>query len=155
MEEVCAHAVVLVDEGDAGDIVLGRLTPDGLGLGLNPRDGVEDRNGSVEHTQGALDLCGEVNVARRVDDLDDMILPETGGGGRRDGHATLLLLDHPVHGCCPIVDLTYLVGLSSVVEDALRRGSLARIDMGHDADITEVLEVVLDLSHVSLLLMFG
>ena len=26
-------------EGDARDIVLGRLAPDGLGLGLNPRDG--------------------------------------------------------------------------------------------------------------------
>jgi hypothetical protein len=33
------------------------------------------------------------------------------------------------------VDLAHLVGLARIVEDTLRDGGLARIDMGGDADI--------------------
>ena len=147
VEEVGAHAVVLVDEGDAGDAVVGGLTPDGLGLRLDTGDGVEDGDGAVEDAQAALDLGREVDVARGVDDLDDMVLPEAGGGRRGDGDAALLLLDHPVHGGGAVVDLADLVGLARVVENALGGRRLAGVDMGHDADVTEVLELVLNLCH--------
>ena len=64
VEEVGAHAVHLVDERDARDLVLVGLAPDGLGLGLDARDRVEDRDRAVEHAQRALDLGREVDVAR-------------------------------------------------------------------------------------------
>ena len=70
MEEVCANAVVLVDECDAGNTVALSLTPNGLGLGLNASYCVENGNGAVENTQRTLYLSGEVNVARGVDDLE-------------------------------------------------------------------------------------
>ena len=73
VEEVGTHAVVLVDEGDAGDAVRGGLTPDGLGLRLDAGDGVKDRDRAVEDAQAALDLGREVDVARGVDDLDDVV----------------------------------------------------------------------------------
>ena len=149
VEEVSAHAVELVDEGDAGDAVGRGLTPDGLGLRLDAGDGVEDRDRAVEDAQAALDLGGEVDVTRGVDDLDDVVLPEARGGGGGDGNAALLLLNHPVHGGGAIVDLTDLVGLAGVVEDALRRGGLTGVDVGHDADVAEVLELVLNLCHVA------
>src|SRR3546814_6726126 len=46
------------------------LAPDGFGLGLDAGDGVEERNGAIEHAQRAFDFDGEVDVARRVDDVD-------------------------------------------------------------------------------------
>ncbi len=69
-EEVRPDAVHLVDEGDARDAVLVGLTPDGLGLGLDPADRAEDGDRPVEDPQRALDLDREVDVAGRVDDVD-------------------------------------------------------------------------------------
>jgi hypothetical protein len=71
--EVRADAVHLVDEGDARDVVLVGLAPDGLGLRLDAGDRVEQRDRAVEDAQRALDLDGEVDVARRVDDVDAVV----------------------------------------------------------------------------------
>ena len=62
--EVRPDAVHLVHEADARHAVLVGLAPHRLGLGLDARDGVEDRDRAVEHAQRALDLDGEVDVAR-------------------------------------------------------------------------------------------
>ena len=133
--EVGADAVHLVDEADARDVVLVGLAPDRLGLGLDAGHGVEDGHGAVEDAQGPLHLDGEVDVARGVDDVDPVVAPAAGGGGRGDRDAALLLLDHPVHGGGAFVHLTDLVVAAGVVEDALGRGGLARVDVGHDPDV--------------------
>ena len=59
--------------------VLVRLTPDGLGLRLDARDAVEAGDGAVEDTERALNLEGEVDVARRVDDVDAVVVPVARG----------------------------------------------------------------------------
>ena len=133
--EVGAGAVHLVDVGDAGNAVLVGLAPDRLGLRLYAGDRVEQRDRAVEHAQRALHLDGEVDVARRVDDVDAVVLPLAGGRGRGDRDAALLLLLHPVHDGSALVDLAHLVGATGVVEDALGRGGLPGIDVGHDADV--------------------
>ena len=144
MHEVGAHAVVLVDERDTGNAVALGLTPNGLGLRLNACDGVEDRNGAIENAQGTLDLSGEVDVARGVDDLEAVLnvvlSPEASGSCGGNGNAALLFLNHPVHGGCAFVDLTDLVGLTGVVEDALGSGGFTGIDVSHDAEVTSLLE---------------
>ena len=145
---VGADAVELVDEGNARHVVLGGLTPNGLGLRLDAGDGVEDGDGTVEDAQAALDLGREVNVARGVDDLDDVVLPEARGSSGGNSNAALLLLNHPVHGGGAIVDLTDLVSLAGVVKDALGSGRLTGVDVSHDADVAKVFELVLSLSHV-------
>src|SRR5262249_61340692 len=98
----------------------------------------------VEHAQAALDLDGEVDVTRRVDDVDAEAgacegtgfgLPEGGRRCRRDGDAALLLLLHPVHGRGAVMDFADLMRLAGVVEDALGRGRLAGVDMRHDTDV--------------------
>ena len=151
MEEVGADAVVLVDEGDAGNAVALRLTPNSLGLRLNAGNGVEHGYGAVENAQGALNLGGEVHVARGVDNLEAVglvvLLPEAGGSSSGDGHAALLLLHHPVHRRGAIMHLADLVGLASVVKDSLGSGRLTGIDVGHDAEVTGELQIV-SLSHV-------
>ena len=62
--EVGADAVHLVDEAHARHVVLVGLAPHGLGLRLDAGDRVEHGDGAVEHAQRALDLDGEVDVAR-------------------------------------------------------------------------------------------
>ena len=147
--EVGADAVHLVDEAHARDLVLVGLTPHGLGLRLDAGDRVEHGDGTVEDAQRTLDLDGEVDVAGSVDDVDSVVVPDARGGSRGDRDATLLLLRHVVHGRGTVVDLADLVALPGVVEDALRGGRLARVDVGHDADVAGALEWKFALSHLS------
>ena len=70
LEVVGADPVHLVDERDARDVVLVRLAPDGLGLGLDAGDAAEDADRAVQDAQRALDLGREVDVAGRVDQVD-------------------------------------------------------------------------------------
>src|SRR5512138_2735299 len=109
VEEVRADAVHLVDEADAGDLVLVRLPPDRLGLGLHALHRVEHRAGAVEDAERPLHLDGEVDVAGGVDDVQPVIAPEGGGRGGRDGDAALALLLHPVHDGGALMDLADLV----------------------------------------------
>ena len=137
--EVGAGAVHLVDVGEARDVVLVGLAPDGLRLRLDAGDGVEDGDGAVEDAEAALDLDREVDVAGRVDDVDPVALPLTGGRGRGDRDAALLLLLHPVHDRGALVDLADFVGAARVVEDALGRRRLTGVDVRHDPDVAGLL----------------
>src|SRR5262249_41396264 len=132
---VGADAIRLVDEADARDGVAVGLAPDRLRLGLDTGDGVEERDRAVEDAERTLDLDGEVDVPRRVDEVDAVVPPEAGGGGGGDGDAALLLLLHPVHGRGALVDLAHLVGDAGVIEDALGRSRLAGVDVRHDPDV--------------------
>ncbi len=147
--EVGADAIHLVDEAHPRHLVLVRLAPHRLGLRLDAGDGVEHRDRAVEHAQRPLDLDGEVDVTRGVDDVDAVVVPDAGRRRRRDRDAALLLLRHVVHGRRAVVDLADLVALPGVVEDALGRGGLSRVDMGHDADVAGALEWKIALSHLS------
>ena len=135
VEEVGAGAVHLVDVGEARDLVLVGLAPDGLRLRLDAGDGVEDGDRAVEDAQAALDLDREVDVAGRVDDVDPVAVPLAGGRGGGDRDAALLLLFHPVHDGGALVDLADFVGAAGVVEDALGRRRLTGVDVRHDPDV--------------------
>ena len=90
-------------------------------------------------------------MAGGVDDLEavflTILLPEAGGSCSGNGYATLLLLNHPVHGSCAIMNLTDLVRLARVVQDTLGSGGFTGIDVGHDADVASMLQR--SLSHYS------
>ena len=140
--EVGANAIHLVDERDARHAVLVGLAPDGLGLGLNTSNRVENGDGAIEHAQRALHLNGEVHVPGCIDDVDAMTAPQSRRGSRRNRDAALLLLDHPVHRCATLVHLAQLVGTARVEQDALGDGGLARIDVGHDADVAVQVQLI-------------
>ncbi len=74
--EVGADPVHLVDVGDPRHAVLVGLTPDGLGLRLDAGDRVKQRDRAVEHAQRALYLDREVDVPRRVEDVDPVAFHE-------------------------------------------------------------------------------
>src|SRR6187401_2809705 len=108
------------------------------------RHPVEDGDGAVEDAQRALHLGGEVDVTGGVDDVDLVVLPPAGRRGGRDRDAALLLLLHPVHRGGALVDLADLVRDAGVEEDALGGGGLAGIDVRHDADVADLLEIRCD-----------
>jgi len=80
-------------------------------------------------------------VTGGVDDVDLVLVPEAGHGGRRDRDAALLLLLHPVGRRGTVVRLTELVVDARVEQDALGRRRLAGIDVRHDADVADLVEV--------------
>jgi hypothetical protein len=87
-----------------------------------------------------IDLDREVDVAGRVNDVDPVVFPLTGGRGGGDRDPALLLLFHPVHDRGALVDLAHFVGTPGVVEDALRRRRLTGVDVRHDPDIPGFLQ---------------
>src|SRR6476620_4924169 len=82
-------------------------------------------------------------MARRVDDVDALVVPVSSGRRRRDGDAALLLLLHPVHGGSAVMHLADLVALAGVIEDALGGRGLAGVDMRHDTEVAVVLDGML------------
>ena len=124
--EVGARPVHLVHEGDPGHAVLVGLPPDRLGLRLYAGDRAEHGHRAVENPKRPFHLGGEVHVSGRIDDVDPVVLPETGRRGRGDRDPALLLLLHPVHRRGSLVNLAQLVGDARVVEDAFGGGRLAR-----------------------------
>ena len=131
---------ILLTKQKRGHVVLVGLAPHRLGLRLDTGDRVEHRDRAVEDAQRPLDLDGEVDVAGRVDDVDLAVVPLRGGGGGGDRDAALLLLDHVVHHRGAFVHLTDLVGATRVVEDALGRRGLTRVDVSHDPDVAGLFE---------------
>jgi hypothetical protein len=49
-----------------------------------------------------------------------------------------LLLLHPVHGRCTIVHLTNFVSDTGVVQDALGGGGFTRVNVSHDANVSNL-----------------
>jgi hypothetical protein len=153
--EVGAHAVHLVDERDARYDVLVGLPPHRLGLRLHAADRAEHRDRAVENAQAALDLDGEVDVTGGIDDVDAVVAPLAGGGRGGDGDAALALLLHPVHRGGAFMHLAHAVDPARIKEDALGQGGLAGVDMGHDANISILIERSLPRHRRSLPLVLG
>ena len=140
IEEIGTHHVHLVHVNKARDMILVGLSPYSLGLRLYTALGAQDGHAAVQHTQGALHFHGKVHVARSVDNVNAVIPPETGGGSTGDGDASLLLLNHPVHGGSALMGLAKFVIYTGVVQDAFSRGSLTGIDMCHNTDVSRFLK---------------
>jgi hypothetical protein len=79
-------------------------------------------------------------VAGGVDDVQALVVPERGGRGRRNGDAAFLLLLHPIHRRGTFVHFADFMALAGVIEDPFRSRSLPGINVGHDAEITVVLD---------------
>ncbi len=78
IDSIRTGLVHLIDEANAGNLVLVSLTPDSLRLRLNAGDRIEAGNRTVEDTKRSLNLSGEVHVAWGVDDIDADVLPGAG-----------------------------------------------------------------------------
>jgi len=137
-QRVGADAIALVDEGDARDVVAAHLAVDRQRLALNAGDRAEHEHRAVEHAQGALDLDGEVDVSRGVDDVQVVACPLGVRGGAGDGDPALALEIHRVHGGPDAVlalDLVNGVDAVRVEQDPLGQRGLSAVDVRRDADV--------------------
>src|SRR6056297_1051354 len=134
--KVGTNTIHLINKGDTGNTVFIGLTPDSFGLRLNPTNRTENSNGSIENLERALYFDGKVDVSGGINNIDTMVLPETGGCSGRNSNTTLLLLLHPVHGRSAIMDFAELMGYTGVKKDPLSCCCFTGIDMSHNADIT-------------------
>ena len=138
--EIGARAVHLVDESNARHLVLVGLTPNRLRLGLDASHGAENGDRSIQHAQAALDFHRKVHVTGRVDDVDLVLAPETGRRGTGNRDAAFLLLFHPVHRRGAFMHFAELIHLPGVIQNALGRGRLARIDVRANPDVPGALQ---------------
>ena len=96
---------------------------------------------AVEHAQAALDLGREIDVARRVDQVDRDVLPGKRDAGGVDGDAALLLFGVVVGVGRALIDLADAVLGAAVEQHPLGDRGLAGIDVGDDADVANGIEI--------------
>lgn len=132
--KVGAGAVELVDEDEARQVLAVSMHPHRLRLRLDAAHAAHHDHRAVNDANRAHDLGGKVNVAGRVNQVDAIAAPITGGSGGGDGDAARPLLLHPVQLCGAIVHTAGAVNAPCVIQDRLRRGRLARVYVGVDAD---------------------
>ena len=137
--KISSNPVHLVDEGKAGHPVFIQLAVYCFALGLGPGNRINGEDRSIENTAGALHLCGEVNVAGSIDQVEFIALPLKVGGRRSNGDSTFLLFLHEIHGGLAIMNLTKLVDLAADLQHPLCDGGLAAIDVGYDPDVPDPL----------------
>ena len=113
--EIGTDLVHLIDEHDTRHLIFIGLAPDGFGLRLDPGIAIKHSHSPVEDAQIAFHFDGEIDVAWRVDDVQALILPEGRRGRRSDGDTAFLLLLHPIHRGCAVMDFADLVRLAGIV----------------------------------------
>ena len=74
-------------------------------------------------------------MSRRVDDLDQVILPRTLSDRAGDGDAVRLLLGLVIHVGGAVMNLANFMGRTCIVQHPLGQRGLARVDMCRDTDV--------------------
>ena len=121
-------------------IVIG-LSPDGFALWLHATHGTEDRHCAIEYAQASFDFDGEIDVSRRVNDVDSITavpVPVTHRGSARNRDTALLLFGHPVHRRSAVVNLADAVSPPGEEQDTLRRRRFSGINVRHDTNVTHL-----------------
>jgi len=138
-EGVGARSVAFVYESDPGNPVSHHLPVNGNGLRLDPADGAQHQNGPVENPEGAFHFDGEIDVARRIDNIDRVIAPRAMSRGGLDGDSALLFEFHEIHcGAHSIFSLHIVNGVNApgVEQDSLRESRFPGIYVRADADVS-------------------
>ena len=131
--------VDLVEHWNDLEIVVQRQIHVGQGLGFHALAGIHHQQRPFTGLQAAAHLIGEVHVARRIDQVEDVLLPI----GRRVIHPGGLKLDRDsplplqVHVVQELV-LHVPVGHGArVLQQAVGQGRLAVVDVGNDAEVAD------------------
>ena len=130
--------VDLVQRGDDLQVVLQRQVAVGQRLRLDPLGRVDDEDDALAGGQRPAHLVAEVDVAGRVDEVEDVALPLDADVLRLDRDPPLALELHRVE-----VLLAHLAGVDGAgdLEDAVRQRRLAVVDVGDDREVADPVEV--------------
>ena len=134
---VSTRTVHFVDESQARHTVASHLAIDGQRLALNAADGAQNEDRSVENAKRAFDFDGKVDVARGVDQIDDVIFPLQLCGSGGDGDSSLLFELHVIHGRAVAIAFDFFDFMDStgVEENAFAEGGFTRVDVSADSDV--------------------
>ncbi len=132
--------VDLVDDRDDGKVMLQREVDIGHRLRFDPLGGVDDQQGAFAGGKRTAYFIGEINVARRVDQVEFVFLPVArvvghphGPGLDRDA-----LLALQVHGVQHLVGQVALGHGAGALEEAIGQGGLPVVDVGDDAEVSDM-----------------
>ena len=137
---VGAGQVDLVQDGHQLQIMLQRHVGVGQRLGLHTLGGIHHQNGTLTGGQTAADLVGKVHMARGVDEVELVGLAVLGSvvqgnGAGLDGDAALPLDVHVIEDLILHGALVHALGQ---LQNTVRQGGLAVVDVCNDAEISDV-----------------
>ena len=131
--------VDLVDDGDDLMVVLDRLVDVGERLRLDPLRRVDDQQRAFARGEAAADFIGEVDVARRVHQVELIALPLEPHGLRLDRDPALFLDVHIVEHLARHLARGEPAG---GLDQPVGKRRLAMVDMRDDREITDFVKVV-------------
>ena len=129
--------VDLVEGGHDLEVVLEGQVAVGQGLGLDALRRVDEQDHALARGQRARHLVAEVDVAGRVDQVDDVVAVVEPHRLELDGDAPLALEVHRVE-----VLGAHLAGVDRAgqLEHAVGERRLAVVDVGDDRDVADAIE---------------
>ena len=134
--------VHLVDEDDAGDVGLGRISPHPLSNGLNAILGVDQDDGGFNGEQCGAGFVGEHMEAGSVDKIDFYALPLGKGDGILHGNAACYFF-FVIGGCGRAVFNTALSWSHlGGMQQGGDQGGLAAVRMPHYSHVADLTSLV-------------
>ncbi len=149
-ERVSAGAVALVDEHHARHMVALHLAVDGNRLGLNAFHAGKNEDSAVKHAERTFHFDSEVHVPRGIDDVDGVLFAGLGmgpvceGSGGLNRDAAFAFKFHGVHRGTDAVLATDFVNSVNTLceeEDAFGEGSLTRVNVGRNTNVSVFFDV--------------
>ena len=130
---------------DRDDLVVGvdGLVDIGQRLRLDPLGAVDDQQRALDRAHRAADLIGEIHMAGRVDQVEDVFLAIIGhvvdaDGVGLDGDAALTL---DIHGVQQLLFHVPVLDGASGLDEAVSERGFPVVDMGDDREIADMGEV--------------
>ena len=130
--------VDLVERGDDREVVLDRLVAVGERLRLDALRRVDEQDHALARGEAAADLVAEVDVARRVDQVDDVAVPLQPDVLRLDRDAALALEVHRVEELRAHVAR---IDRAGQLEQPVGERRLPVVDVGDDAEAADAAEL--------------
>ena len=136
---VSPRQIDLVENGNDLQIIFQGQIHIGQGLGLNPLAGIHNKQCPLTGLQRAAHLIGEVDVAWRIDQVEDVALSIRSGvlhagGLKLDRDAAFTLQFHVVEELLLHVASCDRAG---VLQHPIGQGRFAMVDVGNDAEISD------------------
>ena len=139
--KVGTQTVQLVDEDDACDFRFVGITPVSFGLRFYAARTTKYPDTTIEYFERSINFDGEVNVSRRINNVESVVSPESGCGSRLNGDAPFLLLLHEIRCCRTVVHFTNLVNLACQLQDSFCGCGFTSVNVGKNTDISIVCEI--------------
>ncbi len=129
-------AIDLVDDDDGTQPVAERLLRDEPRLRHRSVDCIDEQQHRVDHREHALHFAAEIGVARRVDDVDAIVLPADCRVLREDRDAALTLERIRVHHA--LGRRLARIERARLFQELIDECRLAMIDVRDDGDVAEL-----------------